>query len=153
LPDLLTGNVTLRSARSLDFDSVPYWRNLSVRRRITFDPTKARREMETALQEVPPSSLASFRRRTRYHQATLLRNIPDLYHALKERFRKHQAICIENRQQAKIAEFRKAAKELHHEGIKLYVHRVLKRMPPPRGLDHRIACKEFTQISREIVAD
>src|SRR6266702_309396 len=121
LTQLMTGKVTPDSIHSLDALGIPYWRNIRIRNRPTFDLMKAKRQLCEALQQAPPLSLTAFRKRTGYHYDTLQKHFPDLCTALCERFRQHQIAIVQERHEDKIAEFRAIAHRLHQEGIDLFV--------------------------------
>jgi transcriptional regulator with XRE-family HTH domain len=151
LTELITGAIQPDSIHSLDTLSVPYWRNIRIGRKQHFDPLKAERQLSEALQESPPPSLRAFQKRTGYHCGTLQKHFPALCDALCQRFRQHQAEAIQKRHEEKIAEFRKIARQLHEQGIELFVHRVLKRMSVPLSLDHRLACSLLIQVKQELL--
>jgi len=153
LADLLTGRVSPGVMQSLDFGSVPHWRNLWVRRRTLFNKTKVARQMDDALRELPPPSLRTFHKRNGYHDATLQKHFPDKCNAIKKRFREYCEAAMHDRQAKKIAEFRQVAHKLHEQGTELFVNRVLTRMSVPKSLDHRIACELLAEIKREILAN
>jgi len=69
--------------QSLDFEDVPHWRNLWVRRRTPFNKTKVARQMDESLRELPPPSLRTFHKRNGYHDATLQRHFPDKCKAIR----------------------------------------------------------------------
>jgi len=152
LTALLTGSVSPDQIHSLDLVAVPFWRNLCVRRKSSFDRRRAALQMEQALQESPPPSLRTFRIRNGYHDATLQKHFPDLYKAIEVRFREHRAASFEKRRADKITEFRRIACQLHDQGIALVLNRILKQMPQPTGLDYRIARELLVQIKGEVAA-
>jgi len=150
--DLLTGKDLPQSMPSLNVSGVPYWWNTVVSPRATFDPARASLQLEEALHESPPPSLTKFERRTGYHYQTLQKHFPDFCAQLMDRFRDHQHRQNQIRQQQRIAEFRSIAKRLHAEGVELYVHRVLKRMSGPKGLDYRLARQTLEEVQCELAA-
>ena len=150
LTNLLTAKVLPDSIGSLDLSAVPYWGNVAVRPRSSFDPARAKVQLEQALNESPSPSMMKFKRRTGYHPATLHKHFPDLCEKLIHRARDHQDRRAQIRQQERIAEFRCIAKQLHTEGIELYLNRVLKRMSGPKGLDYRIAQQTLVEVRREL---
>ena len=152
LADLLTG-VSPGVMQSLDFEGLPHWRNLWVRRRTPFNKTKVARQMGDALRELPPPSLRTFHKRNGYHDATLQKHFPDKCNAIQKRFREYCEAAMHDRQAKKIAEFRQVAYQLHEQGTELFVNRVLTRMSVPKSLDHRIACELLAEIKREILAN
>jgi hypothetical protein len=152
LVNLLTGRVSPGELQSLNFEGVPHWRNLCVRRSKRFSRAKAACQMDEALRESPAPSLGAVERRGGYHKATLQKHFPDQCTAIQKRFRQFDAASIQERRAKKIAEYRQVAYQLHEQGTELFVNTVLKRMSPPRSLDYRIARETLAEIKREILA-
>jgi hypothetical protein len=135
---------------SLRVVAVPHWRSVLAPRRSTFNTKDAARQMDVALTEVPPPSLLAFGKRYAYSHGILRRYLPDQCRAIQERYRKHCAASIEQRQAAKIEEFRRIAYQLHDDGSDLCPNRILTRMSVPHSLDYAIARELLAEIRREI---
>jgi DNA-binding XRE family transcriptional regulator len=150
LADLLTGRVMLATIHSLCLVGVPHWRNVWGWRRSAFNNKDAARQMKAALTEVPPPSLMAFAKRHGYSHGILRKYFPDQCRAIQQRYRGHYAASIEQRQAAKIEEFRRIAHQLHEDGVDLCSNRILTRMVVPHSLKYAIAREVLAEIRREI---
>jgi uncharacterized protein (UPF0305 family) len=106
--------------------------------------------MKVALTEVPPPSLMAFAKRHGYSHGILRKYLPDQCRAIQQRYREHYAASIEQRQAAKIEEFRRIAHQLHEDGVDLCSNRILTRMVVPHSLKYAIAREVLAEIRREI---
>ena len=106
--------------------------------------------MNATLAEVPPPSLMAFAKRHGYSHGILRKYLPEQCRAIQQRYREHYAASIEQRQAAKIEEFRRIAHQLHDDGVDLCSNRILTRMVVPHSLKYAIAREVLAEIRREI---
>ena len=92
----------------------------------------------------------AFAKRHGYSHGILRKYFPDQCRAIQQRYRGHYAASIEQRQAAKIEEFRRIAHQLHEDGVDLCSNRILTRMVVPHSLKYAIAREVLAEIRREI---